>query len=53
MVPSCAGDSAAPVLPGEAATGWCFYDIDLDLNDGLWDITWFVYGVDDPKFVFK
>lgn len=53
LVPSCAGDAADPVLPGEATTGWCFYDIDLELNDGLWDITWFIYGVDDPKFVFK
>lgn len=53
LVPSCVGDSTDPVLPGEASTGWCFYDIDLELNDGLWDITWFVYGIDDPKFVFK
>lgn len=53
LVPTCAGSSAAPALPGGATTGWCFYDIDFDLNDGLWDITWFIYGIDDPKFVFK
>jgi hypothetical protein len=53
LVPACDGSAAEPMLPGAATTGWCFYDLDFDLDGGLWDITWFVYGIDDPKFVFK
>ena len=53
LVPGCDGDESSPALPDGAETGWCFYDIEFDLNAGLWDVTWHVYGIDDPKFSFK
>ena len=46
-------DVVDPVLQGNPAepTGWCFYDVDLDLvGDQTFDVTWKVRGWDDPGF---
>ena len=53
LVPACEGSAADPQLPGEATSGWCFYGISAELDNGNFDITWLVFGIDDPKFAFR
>ena len=46
-VPACAGENQLP----DTGDNWCYFGLDLSpVGGGLYDVTWQVFGVDDPRF---
>jgi hypothetical protein len=46
-VPACAGANQLP----DTGDNWCYFGVDLTpVGDGAYDVTWQVFGVDDPRF---
>lgn len=46
-VPACADENQLP----DTGDNWCYFGVDLSpVGDGAYDVTWQVFGVDDPRF---